>query len=204
MKAMRTLILNFGSMTSVWVIFALIVTLNVSWLLTLSALGKQFEQIAGLLPIDLQNTVSILSAPQAVEQIMTYSSEARIFYWVFFILDNLMPPIVFGALSLLWAYYLTRRRNPWIDRLIASPFLLIPWGVGVFDWFENLCFVVVVSDPLAANVLQIMELGLIFTRIKAGFLFATFSLTFVLTGYYFVTLVLRLFRPVNRQNLSAA
>jgi hypothetical protein len=191
-------------MTSLWVILALIVTLNVSWLLTLSAFGSQFEQVAGFLPIDLQNTSSLLTATQAIDQIMTYSSEARLFYWVFFILDNLMPPLVFGALSLLWAYFLSRRKNRWTDLLIASPFLLIPWGVGVFDWFENLCFVVVVSDPSAANALQLMELGLIFTRIKAGFLFATFGLTFVVTGYFLLTLMLRIVRPARRQGVLSA
>lgn len=202
MKALCDFIFNFGSRTSIWVILVLIVALNSSWLVTLDVFGGQFEQIAGYLPIDLQNTSTILSAPQALEQIVTYNTEARIFYWVFFVLDNLMPPLVFGSFTFLWAYYLSRSENRFLNRLRSSAFLLIPLGVGVFDWLENLCFVSVIADPAAANALQLMEVGLIFTRLKAAFLFATFILTFVLTVYHLLTSVLRLRRRADQPKLA--
>jgi hypothetical protein len=203
MKALRTLIIYLGRVSSIWTILALIIALNVSWVVALDAIGKEFQQLAGRLPIDLQNTSSILTASQAVDQMTAYPPQARIFYWVFFTLDNIMPPLVFGAFALLWAYYLTRRRNKWVDRLLASPFLLIPLGVGIFDWLENLCFITVLTNPTATSALQIMEVGLIFTRLKAGFLFTTFGLTFALTVYYVITLVRTRWFAVDRQGVAA-
>jgi hypothetical protein len=187
MNSVRSMIYTVGSRLGIVTILVLIVALNASWLATLNAFGAHFEQVSGYPLIDLQNTSSILSASAAVGQIATYSSDARSLYWSFFILDNIMPPLTFGALALLWAYYLSRGRGGLVARLKNSPFLLIPFGVGLFDWMENLVFVTVVADPAAAGALQMMEIGLIFTRLKAGFLFATFGLTLALTVYHIVT-----------------
>lgn len=204
MTVLRNLLYHVGSKSSIITILALIIALNASWLVTLDVFGAQFEQVSGYQPIDLQNTSSILSASAAVEQVSTYPTEARSLYWSFFILDNIMPPLTFGVLSLLWAYYLSRGRGSLVARLKNSPFLLIPFGVGLFDWMENLAFIAVVADPSAASALQVMEIGLIFTRLKAAFLLATFGLTLALTVYHIVTQIRYRFNDTAGQRAASA
>lgn len=195
MKNLQELIYKIGSNTNILVILVIIITLNISWLVTLDSFGKQFEQITGYLPIDLQNTSSILTAPEAVAQINNYPIEAKTFYWSFFILDNLMPPLTFGSLALLWAYYIARHKNRLFDKLKAIPFLLIPFGVGLFDWFENLCFISVIANPAGTNALTIMEIGLIFVRLKAIFILITFGITQLMTVYHISTIIRSLISP---------
>jgi hypothetical protein len=159
-------------------ILLLVIGLNAYWTLTLAAIGPQFEQIANAPLLDLQNVMGVLSAEDALALVNTYSTEARSFYWQFFTLDNLMPPLVFGSFALLWAWLLQRFPGRW-TWLSSSPLLFVPFGVGFFDILENLCFVLVMSaDPTAA--LPIMQTGLTFVALKAICLFATFGLTPVL------------------------
>lgn len=157
-------------------IIVLIVLLNVYWVITLEAFGTQFEQVANAPLLDLQNVERILSPQEATDLITSYSPEARTLYWVFFILDNLMPPIVFGSISLLWAYALQRFPAKWVNQLSTSPLLMVPFGVGFFDCLENLCFVLAMSsEPQTA--LSTMQIGMVFVQVKVVFLFLTFALT---------------------------
>jgi len=157
-------------------ILILIVGLNIYWGLTLSAFGSHFEQLANAPLLDLENVGSILSPEAAMTLVTSYSSEARSLYWVFFILDNLIPPIVFGSFALLWAYAIRHFPPDWANRLLRSHLLLLPLGVGLFDCLENLCFVLVISGNQELEF-QIMQLGLIFVYLKAICLFLVFGVT---------------------------
>ncbi len=188
MKPLRNLLIRLGDAIHPLTIVAIIVGLNVYWTVTLAMYGAQFQQLAGYLPIDLQNVDNILTPEQALAQIATYTPDVKTLYWSFFILDNIMPPLVFAAFALLWVYFLRRGANRLFDRLLDSPFLLIPLGVGFFDWFENLCYIVAISIYPASGAWQAMEIGLVLVRLKAACLFATFGVTLLLIVFHLYTM----------------
>lgn len=158
-------------------IVAVVLALNVAWTVTLQAFDLQFRAVSGLPLLDLQNTRGILTAREALDLVTGYSVEARSLYWVFFILDNIVPLLAFGSFALLWAALL-RRTSPaaysWAQR---TPLLLIPFGVGGFDSVENLAFLFAIHQPTAPLALPAMQLGLGFVWLKAICLFTTFGLT---------------------------
>jgi hypothetical protein len=176
MKAVYGAIARAADSLPLPVILALILALNIYWSGTLNAFGAHFEAVAGAPLLDLQNVGSILSAEDAAALVGSYSLEARSLYWSFFILDNLMPPLVFGVFALLWVYCLRRIDARWAARLLASPFLLLPFGVGLFDLAENLTFVLALAaEP--ETMVSTLQTGLLFVNAKAICLFATFGLT---------------------------
>lgn len=176
MNALQTGINGLAKRLSLLAILVIIVGLNIYWSFTLNAFGAHFEAVAQAPLLDLQNVGSILSPQAAAALITSYSPEARSLYWVFFILDNLLPPLVFGAFALLWAYTFRHFPGRWAEVLPSSPLVLIPLGVGLFDCLENLCFVVAMTgEPAAA--LTTMQIGIVFVYIKAAFLLTTFGLT---------------------------
>lgn len=158
-------------------IVAIVLALNVAWGIILQTFNLQFQAIAGLPLLDLQNTAGILPAQEALALVSGYSVAARSFYWVFFILDTVVPLLAFGSFALLWAALL-RRTSPgayaWAQR---TPLLLIPLGVGFFDSLENLAFLVAMHQPAAPIALAVMQLGIAFVWSKAVCLFTTFGLT---------------------------
>lgn len=180
MSPMISLFLRLGRGFHPAAIVALIVLFNATWIPTLGAFGHQFEAVSGYQPIDLQNVSGILTAEEALAQIATYSTEARSLYWSFFILDNIVPLLSFGAFSLLWAAMLPRLRHPFFQNLLTGPFLLLPWGVGLFDILENLCFILCISGYAGDAASATMTLGLWFVLLKALCLSATFMTTLVL------------------------
>lgn len=158
-------------------IVAVVLALNVAWTVTLQAFDLQFRAVSGLPLLDLQNTGGILTAPEALDLVAGYSVEARSLYWVFFILDNIVPLLAFGSFALLWAALL-RRTSPAVYRLAQrTPLLLVPFGVGGFDSAENLAFLFAIHQPTAPLALPAMQLGLGFVWLKAICLFTTFGLT---------------------------
>ncbi|NOK62762.1 MAG: hypothetical protein GFH27_549305n184 [Chloroflexi bacterium AL-W] len=170
-----------------------VVGLNTYWVLTLNAFGVHFAQVAGAPLLDLENVRGILDATAALTLIQSYSPDARNLYWVFFVLDNLMPPIVFGSFALLWISLLSYLPGRWGDVLPTSPLILLPLGVGFFDCLENLCFVAAMSaDPQAG--LSIMRVGILFVYLKALFLFLTFGLTPI----FIIATVLSWWRKLHR------
>lgn len=160
-------------------ILLVIIGLNLYWSLTLNAFGAHFQQVAGTTLLDLENVGGILHPQAAAEHISAYSTEARSLYWLFFILDNLMPPLVFGSFLLLWIYCLPRIEFAWARHSLANYLLLIPPGVGFFDILENLAFATAVSAPQMTSLLP-LQIGTGLTYLKAGCLFATFGLTMVI------------------------
>jgi hypothetical protein len=164
------------SKLSLPLILLIIIGLNIYWSLTLNAFGAHFQQVAGTTLLDLENVGGILSPQAAADHISTYTTEARSLYWIFFVLDNLMPPLVFGSFVLLWIYCLHHTPFTLARRIESSPLLLIPFGVGLFDILENIAFVTAISSPQSAALLP-LQIGTTFVYLKAVCLFATFGLT---------------------------
>ena len=173
---MRQLLLSVGKRWPVSGIVALVIGLNVYWSVLLEQFGAHFERVAGAPLLDLENVESILSASEAAALIARYSQEGQTLYWQFFVLDTLFPPIVFASFALLWVAMLKNVTAPLVVRFLNSPLLLIPLGVGFFDWWENLAFVTAVTTPAAAT-LPLLQIGLAFVWLKAICLFSTFGLT---------------------------
>jgi len=167
------------------------VLLLACWTFTLDAFGKLFQNISGQKVLDLMNVQKILSAEEAYNVISIYSMDAKILYWVFFVMDNVVPLIAFASLSLIWVNILKRYENKWIEKFYGSIFILIPWGVGFFDTIENLFFVSAISSSVKADAINLLNLGLIFVNFKAFFLILSFNVTFFLLIFYFISLLLR-------------
>jgi hypothetical protein len=175
---MITLIRTLAHRISLIQILIFVVGLNLYWTLTLTAFSAHFTQIANAPLLDLENTRGVLVPDTALTLVNTYSPEARGEYWSFFILDNIIPPIVFGSFAVLWAKLLSGIPYKWSRQLLNSPLLLVPFGVGLFDCLENLCFVLVMSADAG---LPTMQVGLMFVQLKALCLFLTFGLTPIFT-----------------------
>jgi hypothetical protein len=178
-SVLHNLVLSIGSRTTIVAAVLLVVGLNVYWTFTLNAFGAHFEAVAGAQLLDLANVGSILPVAEAARLLESYSTEARSLYFQFFVLDNLMPPIVFGAIAVLWVSLLQNRRAKVANWFLRSPLLLVPFGVGLFDVLENLTFVSYLAGPHAGS-LGLLQVGLTFVRIKAAFLFASFGATAVI------------------------
>jgi hypothetical protein len=182
MTALRRAVVDAGGRLDRRLLVVTILLLNAAWLVTLAAVGEQFRRLAGVPLLDLQNSVlpgEAMTPARALEQIATYPPEAIALYWVFFALDNVMPPLVFGAFALLWANLLRDRPG---RLLLGTPAVLVPFGVGAFDWVENLAHVsaIAAADPGAATAA--MWVGLVAKWVKAAFLQLTFATTFVVVA----------------------
>jgi hypothetical protein len=180
MRSLQRLVVDLGTRADRGLLVAAILLVNAAWLLILDALGTEFRAVAGVPLLDLQNeigTARMVTPARALAQIAAYPSEARSLYWSFFILDNVLPPLTFGSLALLWANLLRGDQGRMARRLLGSAVVLVPLGVGAFDWLENLAYVHAISraaDPTATTAIWI---GLVAKWIKAAFLQATFLLT---------------------------
>jgi hypothetical protein len=183
MNAFRQLVIRIGEKVHPIPLLIVIVALNISWTVTLEMFGTHFRLVAGQPLLDLENVRQIYTVEQGLTLINQYSSEARSLYWVFFILDNIMPPLVFGAFALLWGSLLARNPNRISKWLLSSPLLLIPFGVGLFDWIENLGFIMAITLAPAEAAAQPLQVGLFFVQWKAICLFATFIGTAALLVY---------------------
>ncbi len=207
MTALRRVVVDTGRRLDRRLLVVTILLLNAAWLSTLAAVGEQFRRAAGVPLLDLQNSVlpgEVMTPSRALEQIAGYPPEAISLYWSFFILDNIMPPLVFGSFALLWANLLHDRPGRLRRLLLATPALLVPFGVGAFDWIENLAYVSAVATADPATATTAMWVGLVAKWIKAGFL----QLTFLTTGVVVVVAVLAAVRrhraPVPRGPLVRA
>ncbi len=191
MKQLRGLVLAWGSQINPWLLLCIIGALNVNWLVTLQAFGTQFQQVAGYPLLDLQNDLlpaTMITPAKVQAQIAAYTPQAKTLYWSFFTLDNIMPPLVFGSFALLWVYFLKSQPNRMSKRLLHSSFILIPLGVGAFDWLENLAYIAAIHTGGSANTMPIIYAGLTFKWIKAACLFPTFNVTWVLAIYHVYSL----------------
>ena len=177
MNQIHQLVVRLGSRLDPRLLIAGLTTLNIVWLIILRAIGGHFEEVAGYPLLDLQNSVSpdaVMTPTRAVAQIATYTSDAKSLYWSFFILDNIMPQLTFGVFALLWVALLRGTPHRLARRLLGSYLLLLPLGVGVFDWIENLGYLAAIHSYPAAGTLPWLYAGLIAKWLKAGCLLLTF------------------------------
>jgi hypothetical protein len=189
MRALHRLVVDLGSRVSPGLLVASLLALNVAWLLILGALDAQFWQVTGYPLPDLQNDLApetMMTPARFLNQVSSYSQEARTLYWAFFILDNIMPQLSFGAFALLWVVLLRHMPWRWAARLLASPLLLIPLGVGLFDWVENVAYVWVISQPTDQNVLAVLYVSLVAKWIKGACVMLTMFGTLPLLGAFLV------------------
>jgi hypothetical protein len=201
MRTLHRLVVALGSRVNPGLLVTSLLALNVAWLLILEALDAQFRQVAGYPLPDLQNDLApetIMTPARFMAQVTSYSQEARTLYWAFFILDNFMPQLSFGAFALLWAVLLRHTPSAWAARLLASPLLLIPFGVGVFDWVENVTYVWVISQPADPNVLAVLYVGLVAKWIKGVSVMLTMLGTWPLLGAFLVAATGRRLRTPAR------
>lgn len=192
MKQLQHLIVDWGSKVNPILLIFSVIALNVYWTTILDPLGRQFEAVSGLPMLDLQNSLSpdsILTPQRFMDQIATYSSEAKTLYWSFFILDNIMPPLAFGSFALLWVLLLKRNPTRLTQWLLGSYILLIPLGVGFFDWWENLAYISAIHNYPNPGTMTAVVIGLIFKWVKAVFIPPTFLLTQVFVIYYVYRIV---------------
>lgn len=149
----------------------------------LRAIGSQFEEVAGVPLLDLQNAIgteAMMTPAKMTAQIATYTQDAKTLYWAFFILDNIMPPLAFSVFALLWVAFFRSHPGGLAQRLVHSYALLIPLGVGVFDWIENLGYLTAIHDYPTPSTTASIYVGLTAKWIKAAFLQLTFLGTWVL------------------------
>lgn len=189
MRPVHHFVVDLGRRASPGLLVASLFALNLAWVLILGAFDAQFRQVTGYPLPDLQNDLrseTVMTPARFLEQATSYTQEARTLYWAFFILDNIMPQLSFGAFALLWVILLCRLPWDWARALLASPFILIPLGVGLFDWVENVAYVWVISQPAAPNVLAVLYVSLVAKWIKAACVMLTMFGTWPLLGAFLV------------------
>ena len=187
MRTIHRLVVELGSRVNPGLLVVSLLALNIAWVLILGAFDAQFRQVSGYPLPDLQNDLApetIMTPARFLEQATSYTQEARTLYWAFFILDNIMPQLSFGAFALLWVVLLRRLPWGWATRLFRSSLLLIPLGVGLFDWVENVAYVWVISQPADPNVLAVLYVGLATKWIKGACVMLTMFGTWPLLGAF--------------------
>jgi hypothetical protein len=183
MRQVHQLVLAVGNRVDGRLVVITLLALNISWLIMLRAIGGQFEEVAGVPLLDLQNEIgtdAMMTPDRMTDQIASYTQGAKTLYWSFFILDNIMPPLTFGVFSLLWVRFFRSHPGSVVQRLVHSYALLIPLGVGFFDWIENLGYITAIHDYPAGGTTAAIVVGLTAKWIKAAFLQLTFLGTWVL------------------------
>lgn len=192
MRTIHRLVVDLGSRANPGLLVTSLLMFNIAWVLILGAFDTQFRQVAGYPLPDLQNDLAgatVMTPARFLEQAASYTQEARTLYWAFFILDNIMPQLSFGAFALLWVALLRRTPRRWASRLLRGPLLLIPLGVGLFDWVENVAYVWVISQPTDPNVLGVLYVGLVAKWIKGACVPMTMFGTLPLLGAFLVAAV---------------
>lgn len=183
MKHLHKLVVSLGTgVHPGWLLIA-VVGLNAFWVITLGAFDTQFRQLAGYPLLDLQNSISpdaVMTPANMRTQIASYSQEAKTLYWSFFILDNIMPPLAFSSVALMWVSLLHSNPNRLYTRLLDSYVVLIPVGVGIFDWFENLGYIAAIHSTDSMTTTFAIYAGLTFKWIKAACVVPTFPILLVL------------------------
>jgi hypothetical protein len=178
---------------NIWFILSFVVLANIWWTITLQAFNHQFLAVTGFPLPDLQNGSfgPRLTLESFQTQIASYSDAARELYWSFYILDNVVPVVAFAPFALLWIYVLRRNPNRLFNWLLASPFVLIPLGIGIFDWWENLFYLSAIQSGIAPSTPLLIQAGFIFGFIKGICVQATFFLTLPFFLYHLIAQLLR-------------
>ena len=184
-RVLRDLVVDLGRRADRPVLVASILGVNVAWLVILAAFAAAFLRVAGVPLLDLQNSLApgeMITPTRALAQIAAYPEAARTLYWSFFILDGVVPPLVFGSLALLWVNLLHGRPGLLPRLLTGTRAVLIPLGVGLFDWIENLAYLAAINLDGGVTTAAIW-IGLVAKWVKAAFLQVTMLTTVVVIVY---------------------
>ncbi|MFB9991077.1 hypothetical protein ACFFLM_03645 [Deinococcus oregonensis] len=180
MTQLHALVLSLGHTVTPGLLIPWLIGVNVVWIVILAAYGPHFQQVAGFQLLDLQNAFRApqrITFTEALRQVSLYSPEARALYWPFFILDNIMPQLAFSSFAVLWAHLLKGVPTNAAQWFLHSPLLLLPLGVGFFDWFENLGYILAMHTASPRTRHAAMFAALTAKWIKAACLLPTFILT---------------------------
>lgn len=188
LRQIRGLVVHLGTNTSPWIIVGAFLALNVYWTVLLGVLDEQFRKTTGGLPLlDLQNSLApgqIVTPARVLDQLPAYTDSSVLLYWVFFGLDNVFPLLVFGSYALLWVC-LWRNSPDRVSRwLLGSYVMLVPLGIQLFDWGENLFYVLAIHNHPEAGTVPAIYAGLVFKWLKAACVFPTTLLTPVFLIYF--------------------
>ena len=88
-------------------------------------------------------------------------------------------------------YLLKHQPNRIAKWLLSSPLILVPIGIGIFDWWENLFFLAVTQQAPASNTQTLIQAGFAFGFIKVIYVQATFLSTPFLLIAHLVTVIQR-------------
>lgn len=184
LKTLRQLkrgVVYLGTNVSPWVLVGAFVALNVYWTLLLRVLDEQFRATTGGLPLlDLQNSLAparIITPERFLSQLSSYTESSILLYWVFFVLDSIFPLLLFGTYALLWVCLWNNSPDRLSQWLLGSYVMLIPLGIQLFDWGENLFYVLVIHSYPEPGTAFAVYAGLAFKWIKAACVFPTTLLT---------------------------
>ena len=193
MKPIQQWLVALEGRFNILFVASFVVLANVWWTITLQAFNREFMAVAGNMLPDLQNGSMgpRLTLEGFQSQIASYSETARTLYWNFFIMDNIVPVVSFAPFALIWIYLLRRNPNRLFNWLLASPFILIPLGIGIFDWWENLFYVSAITNGAGEGTATLIQAGFFFGAIKGVFVQLTFLLTPVLLVYHLVASAMR-------------
>jgi hypothetical protein len=188
LRQLRDLVVYLGTNASPWVIVTAFLALNVYWPVLLGVLDEQFREATNGLPLlDLQNSFapgSIVTPARVLEQLPAYTDTSVLLYWVFFVLDSIFPLLVFGTYSLLWVC-LWRNSPDRVSRWwMGSYVALIPLGIQLFDWGENLFYVLAIHNYPEPGTVTAIYAGLVFKWLKVACVLPTTLLTPVFLAYF--------------------
>jgi hypothetical protein len=162
------------SQSPVWIVVALILQLSTFRLLKI--IGKQFEAVTNQHEVfDFQNR---LTWQDIYRQLPDYTPASKRLYTRFFIADFFFPFCASLFLSLLWTAIFQRPDAPVFNQLLAWGVPLLAFSPTVFDWGENVFFLILVhlypkqSVPLA-------RVGVVCKRLKLLSLVLTLGGTMV-------------------------
>ncbi len=172
MRQLRDVVIALGSRLNPGLLGVLVLALNVYWLVILAVINREFQGVTNGHPLlDLQNSLApgeIITPAKVLEQLGDYTEASRLIYWIFFVLDNIMPHLAFGSIALLWVYFWRSNPNRLYDWLLGGYAVLIPLGVGFFDRLENLFYLVAIHAYPSPDTVWAVVVGLTFKWLKAA------------------------------------
>lgn len=197
MRQLRNFLLDLETNTSPLIVWAAFFGTGYFWNTTFGIIEEQFARVTdGLVLLDTQ--VFFTAAP-ILEQVASYSEEARSLLWVFFILDNVIPQLVFFSYALLWVYLWKSSSNKLYTRLLNSYWMLFPLGVGFWDWVENIFLLQVVHLQAEAPAFVIPG-AIVAHNLKILFVIPTSLATYLLIAFWVVMWVRKLFMGQRRRH----
>ena len=137
-----------------WVVATFAGTAACIWIFNVVITPPFEAATSGYRPIDLQFpiTVDLLQ-----EQLPAYGPDSRRIYVWFQVVDFIFPALAGLFTALLWAWMVNLAGLAILDRLAGAGLLLVPFVPAVFDWLENVGFLILVFayPPLPMGVAEI-------------------------------------------------